>query len=470
MAVELELISQNGNVSFTTPGAEYLDVEQGRGMEPGDPKFTEKVFARSLLKQGATFALESLHEKEMIFPLKLHAANKDALTTLVREINIALNTSGTVVKWKDEGASKPTYFNLLSGQIDDEFDFRLAASDWLKVRMRLFVQPLGYYSINGAHAAILSGTSGNTLKATSPMLKFVSASQLLGDAPALVQAEMTQINLSPQMFAAFSILPVPTYTPALSSASLYYPTGLREPHFSHESLAPGGTAARIPPGFAENPFAYWESPSLEAAGYVGQQRILVAARTPSLAEPQPFYSSQFTGLPLSNWNYPASGALAVATPLATTAWQVFDMGIVNVASSAIAANAPYGFTFAAVSVTGASRAVELASVFQLPEISTSWLNTSSVPFIENFGGHITWDGVSNTVRLSERLGVPASETVSELLPSWLDVTGLSRGAIPQAQPGANAPAFAIFAMPKIGSNTVNTSVHFNVLERCRFAF
>ena len=67
MTVSLILESENGNINLTR----YLDVEDGDGMDPADPEFTEKIFAHSLLKQGGTLALENLKLKEMAFPLKL---------------------------------------------------------------------------------------------------------------------------------------------------------------------------------------------------------------------------------------------------------------------------------------------------------------------------------------------------------------------------------------------------------------
>src|SRR5438128_1415786 len=108
--VKLTLRSNSGEITLTP----YLDVEAGKGMEPGDPRFTEKMFARSLLKQGATYALENLHEKELIYPVKLKAATKTALLELVEEINTILNTAGAQVEWQEEGSNKPTYFDLIS--------------------------------------------------------------------------------------------------------------------------------------------------------------------------------------------------------------------------------------------------------------------------------------------------------------------------------------------------------------------
>lgn len=464
MSVELELQSSNGNFSFVGPGREFLDVEAGRGMEPGDPKFTEKVFAKSLLKQGATLALETLHEKELVFPLKLHASTKDGVTAAIREINMIVNTAGCLLKWKDEGASAPTYFNLISGQLDDEYDFRVGQNNWLKCRLRLFTQPLGVSTKLGPRALTISSSATTISIGTAPLATFTATGMLAGDAAALIQAQLVAEGTEAiSKYLAFSVLPA-SYVPFIPAPSM---PGLASHSFVTAANTPGATYAHVVN--PEDELAIWKAPSTTRFSYVGEQRLLVLARTPSGASVQPIFRRSES----DNEILGISESMGVATPAATSAWQTLDLGAISTASSTLALNAPYGFAIEPLLGGGASRAIDVAAVVQLPEISTCFVNTKT-----NSGGSgeglFAFDGISNAIWGAAYLGVPASGISPSSTFDLQEWTRYSRGGIPQAPVATGAPVFAMLLMP-VGGNastfaTRTLKMNVNVLERTRYAF
>ena len=98
-------------------------------------------------------------------------AGKDGLTALVRRINAILNANGCVASWQDEGASKPTFFQLASGQCDPQFKYRMGQQNWLPAKLRLFAQPLGYASLEPSEVKTVSGGFGG-VEGTAPVLVF----------------------------------------------------------------------------------------------------------------------------------------------------------------------------------------------------------------------------------------------------------------------------------------------------------
>src|SRR5205823_6461172 len=88
----------------------YLDPALGAGMDPQDPKFTNKVFGRSLLREGASLALTQLTEKELVFPLYLGPVggvasapvNTSSLMTLIQQINQCIESPGFTASWQPE--------------------------------------------------------------------------------------------------------------------------------------------------------------------------------------------------------------------------------------------------------------------------------------------------------------------------------------------------------------------------------
>lgn len=457
--VKLTLRSSNGEVTLTP----YLDVEAGRGMEPGAPSFTNKVFAHSLLKQGATLALEDLQLKEQVFPVKLTAASKSQLTELIELINTILNTPGCQVEWQDEGAIRPTFFDLASGQFDDEFDFRLGQNNWLKGHLRLFSQPLGYWSQKGARQVKVNAVATTTRVGTSPIVVFPASGVFDGDAPSLIQGGLVGSGwLLSKSYSAISVLPSSEYTPWLPIASLLGSFTGASPVYSAATNAPGGTAARwINPAFGE--YLRFTASAAKFA-YTGEQRLLLAARVPPSAEGVVVTSLQNGG---------EQGSLTLNTFAipATTTWGLYDLGVARGASANFAHGDYYRWGLQ-MNHAGASNGVEIAGVVQLPESNTAWINGSNLTKNGLVGESSKWnfDGVSNSVFYGADNGVPASGIVTTAPNGVMDWTGYARGAIPAVPVSASPPLIAMLAMNAYGaSNNGKIEMALNVLERYRYA-
>lgn len=459
-SVKLTIRSANGEVTLTP----YLDVEAGKGMEPGAPAFTSKIWSHSLLKPGGTLALEDLQLKEQVFPVKLTAASKTALTELVELINTVINTPGAQVEWQDEGASRPTYFDLASGQFDDEFDFRLGQNNWLKGHLRLFSQPLGYWSQKGARQVKVSGVATSTRVGTSPIVVFPASGVFDGDAPSLVQGGLVGPGwLVSKSYSAISVLPSSEYTPWLPVTSLLGSFTSASPVYSAATNAPGGTAARwAKPANAE----YMRfSATTSKFAYTGEQRLLIAARVPPGGETVTVAPYQAGG---------EAGILALTqafTVPATSTWALYDLGVVRSASAPFAHGDYFRWGISLFGGT-ASSAIEIAGVVQLPESNTAWLNGTNLTKNALVGESSKWnfDGVGNSVFYGADNGVPASGVVTTAPNGVMDWSGNSRGAIPGVPVSASPPLIAMLAMNAYGaSNNGKLEMTLNVLERFRYA-
>lgn len=436
MSIELVLESSNGNFSFTGPNKEFLDVEAGKGMEPGDPKFTEKIFARSLLKAGATLALESLHEKEMVFPLKLTAPNKEALLKLVREINVIVRAEHAQVKWQDEGATEPTYFDLISGQLDDEYDFRLGQNNWLKCRLRLFCQPLGYNEAErNPTAAHVRGLATTIVSASNPVVIFPCASAPYGDAPALVRGELANPgggdNLS---YSAMSILPQGSYRVLWATPSAYETFG----------GAPIATTNAISGSFFRTPsqlpgYVRFQVPNGNQA-YIGEQRILGVARAGSPA-----------GLSMEMTLNGKSGSPETVATVSSKVWSLVDFGVLPIGSMALLTIG--GGPLISISRVNAAvtNGLDIAGMVMLPESTTVWVSNP----INSLGTGFSYDGINNALIGS----------------GFEDNSSHARGAIPTVPPGPS-PSTLAFLVLGGASAQLNKPYTANVslLSRTRYAF
>jgi hypothetical protein len=430
MALHLELESSNGNLDLTG----YLDVNEGAGLDPSDPTYTNHVISTSLLKQGGTLALENLKPRQLVFPLKLKASSKDKLTALVREINVLINTAGCEVEWQDEGASAATYFDVIAGQLDAEFAFRMGqqAQPWLKAKLVLSVQPLGQAE-KGPRTLLMAGTSagnGATLTATSPVMVFMAGSPVRGDAPALAQAVLNGSNTV--HWTAFSLLPGTAYNPALPLASISAQVGA-------PSVALGATnngwLRRFTRVTSSSPEFEWKLPA--ATMYAGMQRVLALVAGSENSSGALFLT--VNGAPAASANF--SGAEWPGT------YKPIDLGPIALASGYLAENGlSLGLKYA-----GTSSYADLTGLVIIPDTSTVWERRGV-----DGSYRTTLDGPTNRV-LDRVEGVQAGRSV--------DVTGLVRGQIPTV-PVQAAPVFAFLRIGALLEQQVTAYV--NVLERFRY--
>jgi hypothetical protein len=430
MTVSLILESENGNINLT----QYLDVEEGDGMDPADPEFTEKIFAHSLLKQGGTLALENFKLKEMAFPLKLRAANKDSLTALISEINLILNTAGCVASWQDEGASKPTYFQLASGQCDPQFKYRMGEQNWIPVKLRLFVQPFGYRT---ASPVAITNASGQTYEyqASAPVMTFHAASPVAGDVSALLGTLglLTDVY-GGEWLSAVSVLPNASYNPWLPA-----------PSSSGWTAASGGAFAYRNGGGSMTVSQY----GLQGTVYAGNNRVLAIARRLNSASPAKIAVEDETIRPGSG----AAGLNGVEVP-AASGWAAVDCGTLE------HLNMYKNDTAWGLRVT-TQGSISLYGFVILPDNSTCW--TKSPPTLQTGERFIELAGASASVVEQSNFG--GSKEYSSAVQG-------TRGQIPQITPSASPPTFAFFSLPVSTATVYASSFSFgvNVWERTRYVF
>lgn len=442
------------NTAYTSPLdlSDYIDVSQGSGLDPADPNFSDKVFSHSLLKEGGTLALEDLKLKEMVFPLVLTAANHVAGAALVQSINSAINSAGAVVEWRDAGASQYTYFDLASGQIDPEYDYRRAhGNQWvLKGKLRLFVQPLGRGAATASPLLVASGT-GFAVHGTVPLLTFVpriSLTPIGGDAPALLQAGINGAGSGVLPVSAISVLPdtafvaMPQYVGGATSGYV----------IGSASGAVGGTFLSASSGSLVNAIA-WPTPfdAAVAAGvtfaparYAGQYRLLALARAQGATGS---LSAITTGF--------GKTTTAVSVPVGD--WKLLDLGVLSVAEGQ---NLTPPFTQLGLFIgapSGAS-AVELTAVFVLPEWSTCFVKPDSSVVL--WSGQPAFDGV---------FGYGAGQIYDAVYGSQL--APWARGTIPHLQPGGgNAIAFLNVPQGTTAPQNATWGATVGVLPRTRYVF
>ena len=449
MTVSAILTAPTGTFNIT----QYLDVNAGKGMDPADPQFTNKIFAHSLLKQGGTLALEDLKLRELTYPLILKAASKDELTLIVREINKIINSAGCELEWKDEGSNTTTLFVLASGQCDPEFDFRMGqqSAPMLKAKLRLFVQPLATKERN-PRSLLIGGTAaanGATVRGETPLTLFGGGSAILGDAPALVKTTIYAPPVAWQI-AAVSVLPASGYIPGLGATAARLPTKTPLTRVATTN-AMGGALLAVKGGT----IAHLEWPLASATLYAGPQRMFLLAK----ASPVNLTSIY------AEWYGWGNTKTSTVRPQNASVWGLIDMGVINVPSAAIVENS--GAFPLYLSISKASTAFfDLGGVILLPEGSTTYLNEYlATETSTTTPERLTFDGTTGRVTS----GQPPSG--GEESASLFDITGYARGALANADVENGAPVIAVLTMPALGGpvgSPLNITV--NVLERTRYVF
>lgn len=177
----------------------HLKVNQGDGLDFADADgFIEPQWSEGGTSDGD--ALLSIHEgnRQQSFPCILnpakagYAATKDGLALLVRDINRALKAA-QVVEWRDDGATRSTYYDVRFARFDPAYDYRRAGQLWLPGTVKVWTKPYGNTATNrivatgqsaGMVMLVASGIDGDTpadIAALVSHLPAGNASQFTGD-------------------------------------------------------------------------------------------------------------------------------------------------------------------------------------------------------------------------------------------------------------------------------------------------
>jgi len=422
----------------------YMMVNDGDGMDPANPDFTQKIWSHSLLKPGATLSLEQFVEKELVFPLLLGPIGGQNLSTIsavlqfIQQINSIVTTPGATAAWQPLGASQTTTFDLLSGQCDVDYSYRKESQAWTQATLRLFTAPLGRtaaprryaaasgvgpllmitpYASGGAQtigastqAGVAGYGAGKQGGTPSGGVFYWGSPSLAGDAPASLQISYvgplpnTATEQGCVPWTIVSILPDSLYRPLVTAAEI-----VQTAHGT--TLSPGGGAteavmtqstaiassyhrftyntgagSQYSVTWAFNPLAQGsdvlQDPSV---AWAGSHRVLAVARASSPVAAGPAQLSAAPG-----------GLISVTQPVQVPNgldWGLYDLGTFTMRPS----QAPS----LAVSVTGTangSQSLDLGAFFMVPD-NSSWFfpPTSLVQNASAYGIPSSWFPQNNLI-------------------------------------------------------------------------
>jgi hypothetical protein len=466
----------------------YMMVNDGDGLDPANNEFSSKVWGHSLLKAGATLALENEVQKEQVFPLLLGPVggvagaptNLSQTLQLIQKINALLRTLGATLVWQPLGTANATTFDLLSGQVDISYSYRKEGQFWTEVTMRAFTQPFGRtagprvyaaasgvgplllvspYASNGALAIVASsagyGASGGVYgpNGASGGVSYAGNPSLAGDAPAQLQvtfagplAPGAQEPAGLPPFAAVSVLPDHNYTPLIPrpELGLLYLTGsqhvqsdARAVASSYWSFAPssGGYLRFYPPNLNPGGLA---SPT--PLSWAGQHRLLAIAR----ASVQPGYLATS---PNSVVSY-ATGATVYPGD-----WGLWDLGTFTLRASETIAD-----YITTQIVSGQSCTLDVTAMITLPDNNTWFFNPITPGLIAasdvgNLAGTVgngvaidDWVGDQFLIGGGSFIGYVPPPAQIGTLNSGIRITQYTRGLVPQPDPRNGFPIIAIVAV------------------------
>lgn len=127
--------------------APYVRVGNDEGFDPYDGGgFEEPAFIDNPFGEGQGLANVDSRNREMSWPLYLNAATKDAMHTLVRQINQEIRYAARPlrVEWRDQDATNSTYYDVEFARFDPNFRMRPSAQRWLAGVLRVWTQPYGH--------------------------------------------------------------------------------------------------------------------------------------------------------------------------------------------------------------------------------------------------------------------------------------------------------------------------------------
>jgi hypothetical protein len=485
----------------------YMDVQEGQGMDPADPQFSNRVWTRSILKEGATLALEQLTEKELVFPLKLGPIGGltgapqtfSALATLIQQINQIIETPGATCTWQPDNASQPTTFDLLSGQLDVDYDFRMEQQKWTQAKLRLFTQPLGrtaaprtYATASGVGPLLMitpyASGGGQVIGASTQAgvagygagvpggvpsggIFYWGSPSLAGDAPALLQ--ISYVGPLPNGSLDFGQIPttILSLLPDLSYEPLYTAAQIKPLYVGdsealiQQSTSVASSYRQLRSVGVQQPQVQWGI-QVGASGvplaWAGQQRLFAIARasgtTPSLAATVPPAIYQAAG------SLRSSGASVLLQP--GLDWGIYDLGTFS-----LRASEPPAARVSVNAVCGESQAVDLAALVMLPDAASWFMSPAAIQAgASGYGTPSSLAGdnplspvsaFTNTLVLDDVLGdqfvfygasqQSAPSPAGAVVPSATRMTQFARGLVPRPDPKAGMPIIALLSVAQAGA-------------------
>lgn len=334
---------------------------------------------------------------------------KDGLHRMVRTINRALAAAaagGTLARWRDLDATNPSFFDVVAGRLEPDFNYRRSAGGWAQALLRLWVQPYAHTATNRI-AATAAG---------SAVLLQVPVASIAGDVAALAVVDLAAESVG---VAGLSVLPDASHPALFPAASLARPAGAT---LIGASGAAGSQAVRLTIGTSAQVVGFALSPTR----YLDAQRILIGVRPAASLAAQLYGRDELT-TPIGPTQVASIGE-----------WRLHELGVMR-PQPAVAGAYPTSRLFEVVVKTAtyspvATHQVDLGEVYVLPEGRTALLDVAGASFPASTA--FSLDGVS---------GHPfAKPSGGRLYP----LDGVQRGALPAISPGETV---AVLVAPPAGN-------------------
>lgn len=424
--------------------ASIVDVQDGGGFDPA-PAFLEPLFGESAIGEGSPKLGENVRNREWVVPLHVapdklgFAASVDGLRECVIDLNRRL-AAARQLRWKDEGASNSTYYDIVSAVFEPDYRHFRARQTWLSGTLRLVTRPYGH-----------TGTTriAGTAAGTGPLLQIPMPS-VAGDAPAQLEtvfggaivSDGSLNGLVMQPVYAAAVVPT-TFDPVLS------PSALTADGYASVVGATGGVASRAVRGLIHAPRPVARA-HLSATSYEGEHRVLALLRSPASVA-----LTAFLGLGLG-----ASQSIGPTVTVAGgSAWNLVDLGAARLSPERAAPTA-YLSIVGGRGTTVATQAVEITQVYLLPEQHTVFaVPDPQTMDIFALNATVAWSGV-------ERLGIVDYHMNTARWRESLEAG--TRGRVPHVPVGTacKAVVLATNQSPRAG---VSMAAEVRVRERFTFA-
>lgn len=507
----LILNNNSGANPLTITLTNELNVQTNEGLDPAAPTYSDKQFTRSLLKEGGVYTYEHADLKEIIFPMLVGAGlnlTSSGLASRIQLINNIINTPGASAEWQDDGTSQPTYYPVVTGILDIEYDYRSqSTAHFARCKLRLFslpfvvpATPRFYAAASGVGPLLMisgyASSGANILGATTQAgvagfggqqqpsggVFYGGAPSLGGDAPAVLQVSYagplppnstTPSHMGPPGMTptiAFSVLPDAGYRPMVTASQL----GLGNT-WTHGSTAVASTYVFANNGF-DSVYQFFPYPTVFGSTpnllYQGNHRMFAIARA----------TGATSFITVANSVMVPNGV--TATVPANTDWQTYDLGVMQVRASETTPQ-PITFTMAPPFVGGVSAfgSLDVTALVVLPESSTWFFNPNNIAASQYGVPQYTASNVAgaagfpfgaygNTILVDDTVPdqfiyVNASSlgfapSPANMTPSSMRITPYTRGVFPRPEPFRGIPPLAIFGVNQAVNATYNPLLAFPV--------
>lgn len=281
---------------------------------------------------------------------------QDMRARLSNELRKADGGAGLRMRFRDEGASQVTWFDVVDGQLDPGYHYFRSLHNWSDEMLRLRLQPFGH---TATERVIATG------QASGVIVDVAVPTSLQGDVPAVLDARITAGDAVPSVGrrVALSVIGHPSYSPQFAAASI----GDRQAGATlvGQAGAAGSQYLALPvsPTGASGVAAMVPMPIPTV--YAGRNRVFALAR------------SRLNGGvalrifdPFGN----AIGPTALAT--AQENWGLLDMGVLSVPHGQVPTSfkLPLVAGGASGNTVAASPGLHLNALFVLPEDQTVLVN------------------------------------------------------------------------------------------------